>query len=346
METNPRQAKVTMQDVANHVGVSRTTVSFVLNGGTGNGIPEETRDRVHQAVSELGYRPNAGARALASKQTKLYGLITEIVIAPYAANIVRGAEEQAAREGKTLLIASTDGSNDADRRAIETMLEHRVEGLIYATSWHRGVRLPAVAEEVPTVLVHCFDEATKLHSVIPDEAQGGYVATMRLIGAGHDRIGLINLDPVIPAAIGRRAGYVRALEQAGIGLDESLVINEDGEADQGYRAAVALLDGSRPPTAIFCATDRMAMGAYDAIKERGLRIGDDISVVGFDNQEVIANYLRPSLTTVALPFQQMGATGVAMLAKLAANRDLAPLQRIVECPLVERTSVRLPVAAS
>ena len=242
METNPRQAKVTMQDVANHVGVSRTTVSFVLNGGTGNGIPEETRDRVHQAVSELGYRPNAGARALASKQTKLYGLITEIVIAPYAANIVRGAEEQAAREGKTLLIASTDGSSDADRRAIETMLEHRVEGLIYATSWHRGVRLPAVAEEVPTVLVHCFDEATKLHSVIPDEAQGGYVATMRLIGAGHDRIGLINLDPVIPAAIGRRAGYVRALEQAGIGLDESLVINEDGEADQGYRAAVALLD--------------------------------------------------------------------------------------------------------
>jgi LacI family transcriptional regulator len=225
------------------------------------------------------------------------------------------------------------------------MLEHRVEGLIYATSWHRGVRLPAVAEEVPTVLVHCFDEANKLHSVIPDEAQGGYVATMRLIRAGHDRIGFINLDPVIPAAIGRRAGYVRALDQAGIGLDESLVINEDGEADQGYRAAVALLDGTRPPTAIFCATDRMAMGAYDAIKERGLRIGDDISVVGFDNQEIIANYLRPSLTTVALPFQQMGATGVSMLAKLAANRDLEPLQRVVECPLVERTSVRLPVAA-
>jgi LacI family transcriptional regulator len=87
------------------------------------------------------------------------------------------------------------------------------------------------------------------------------------------------------------------------------------------------------------------MGAYDAIKERGLRIGDDISVVGFDNQVIIANYLRPSLTTVALPFQQMGATGVSMLAKLAANRDLEPLQRVVECPLVERTSVRLPVAA-
>lgn len=345
METNPRQAKVTMQDVANHVGVSRTTVSFVLNGETGNGIPQETRDRVHRAVTELGYRPNAGARALASKQTKLYGLITEIVIAPYAATIVRGAEEHAAREGKTLLIASTDGSSDADRRALETMLEHRVEGLIYATSWHRGVRLPAVAEEVPTVLVHCFDEAAQLHSVIPDEAQGGYVATRRLIGAGHDRIGLINLDPVIPAAVGRRAGYVRALEQAGIGLDESLVINEDGEADQGYRAAAALLDGTRPPTAIFCATDRMAMGAYDAIKERGLRIGEDISVVGFDNQEIIANYLRPSLTTVALPFQQMGATGVAMLAKLAANRDLTPLQHVVECPLVERASVRLPFPA-
>jgi len=346
MKTNSRQAKVTMQDVANHVGVSRTTVSFVLNGGTGNGIPQETRDRVHRAVTELGYRPNAGARALAAKQTKLYGLITEIVTAPYAANIVRGAQEQAARAGKTLLIASTDGSSEADRQAIETMLEHRIEGLIYATSWHRGVRLPAVADEVPTVLVHCFDEAANLHSVIPDETQGGYAATMRLIGAGHDRIGLINLDPVTPAAIGRRTGYIRALEQAGLGLDEKLVINEDGEADQGYRAAATLLDGARPPTAIFCATDRMAMGAYDAIKERGLRIGGDISVVGFDNQEIIANYLRPSLTTIALPFRQMGSTGVALLAKLAANRNLAPLQHIVECPLVERTSVRPTVLTS
>ncbi|MFB0833644.1 LacI family DNA-binding transcriptional regulator [Arthrobacter halodurans] len=346
MTANPRQDKVTMQDVANHVGVSRTTVSFVLNGGTGNGIPQETRARVHQAVTELGYRPNAGARALASQQTKLYGLITEIVTAPYAADIVRGAEEQAAREGKTLLIASTDGSSDTDRQAIETMLEHRVEGLVYATNWHREVRLPAIATEVPTVLVHCFDESARFHSVIPDETQGGYAATARLIEAGHDRIGLINLDPAIPAAIGRRAGYVRALEQAGLVLDERLVINEDGEADQGYRAAVSLLDAAEPPTAIFCATDRMAMGAYDAIKERGLRIGDDVSVVGFDNQEIIANYLRPSLTTVALPFRQMGAAGVALLAQLAANRSMAPLQHIVECPLVERTSVRLPVRAS
>ena len=199
---------------------------------------------------------------------------------------------------------------------------------------------------MPTVLVHCFDEAATLHSVIPDEAQGGYAATMRLIGAGHYRIGLINLDPVIPAAIGRRAGYIRALDQAGMGLDEKLIINEDGEADQGFRAASSLLDSAVPPTAIFCATDRMAMGAYDAIKERGFRIGEDISVVGFDNQEVIASYLRPSLKTVALPFRQMGATGVALLAKLAANRDLTPLQHIVECPLVERTSVRLPLLTS
>ncbi len=110
-------------------------------------------------------------------------------------------------------------------------------------------------------------------------------------------------------------------------------------ADLGYDAASALLDLADPPTALFCGNDRMAMGAYDAIKERGLRIPDDIAVVGFDNQELIAAYLRPGLTTVALPFQEMGARGVQLLAETAASDDARPVRVTADCPLIERSSV-------
>jgi LacI family transcriptional regulator len=338
----PLRAKVTMLDVANHAKVSRTTVSFVLSGNTDAGISDETRLRVQNAVSVLGYRPNASARALASKESKLYGLITEIVTGPYAMDIVRGAQEQAAQEGRMLLIASTDGTDKSERKAIEMMLEHRVAGLIYATAWHRGVHLPDTISEVPAVLVHCFDQNGKLPSITPDEKAGGHTAAMRLIDAGHRRIGMINLDPTIPAAIGRREGYILALTQSGISLDESLIITAGGEADQGYRAAVTLLNDANPPTAIFCATDRMAMGAYDAIKERGLIIGEDISVIGFDNQELISNYLRPSLTTVALPFREMAAFGVRSLAEIASGNNGLARETLVGCSLIERSSVGVP----
>ena len=343
-----RARGVTMNDVAHYAGVSRTTVSFVLNNRSTANISEETRKRIIEAVQELGYRPNAGARALASQRSDWYGLVTEIVTAPFAVNVIKGAQDQAWLDRRFLLIAPSDqadavgpnkGMEDA---AIEKLLEQRVEGLLYAATFHRGVHVPESAHEVPTVLINCFDADGKLPSIVPDERAGGRVAVERLLLAGHRRIGVINLDPNIPAAVGRLEGARDALAGAGLEMDPELVVSGYATADGGYEAACEILDrypeGQRP-TALFCLNDRMAMGAYDAIKERGLTIPGDIAVIGFDNQELIAAYLRPKLTTVALPFEKMGALGVQTLAALTAGQPITADQQLVDCPLLERSSV-------
>ncbi|WP_314323660.1 LacI family DNA-binding transcriptional regulator [Paenarthrobacter ilicis] len=344
-----RQRGVTMNDVAKHAGVSRTAVSFVLSNRENASISEETRARINHAVQELGYRPNAGARALASQRSDWYGIVTEIVTAPFAVDIIKGAQDQAWLDRKFLLIAPSDqadavGPNKGlEDAATEKLLEQRVEGLLYAATFHRAVHVPASANEVPTVLINCFDADGKLPSIVPDERAGGRIAVERLLRAGHRRIGIINLDPNIPAAVGRLQGARDALEASGLTLDPELVVSGNATADGGYEAACRILDrypaGAGRPTALFCLNDRMAMGAYDAIKERGLTIPADIAVIGFDNQELIAAYLRPKLTTVALPFEKMGALGVQTLAALTAGQPILADQQLVDCPLLERSSV-------
>ena len=343
-----RQRGVTMNDVAKHAGVSRTAVSFVLSNRENASISAETRIRINDAVQELGYRPNAGARALASQRSDWYGIVTEIVTAPFAVDIIKGAQDQAWLDRRFLLIAPSDqadatGPNQGmEDAAVEKLLEQRVEGLLYAATYHRGVHVPQRAREGPTVLINCFDIDGKLPSIVPDERAGGRVAVERLLRAGHTRIGVINLDPDIPAALGRLEGAREALTQAGLDLDPELVVPGHATADGGYAAACEILDRypeKDRPTALLCLKDRMAMGAYDAIKERGLTIPGDIAVIGFDNQELIAAYLRPKLTTVALPFEKMGALGVRTLAALTAGQPIIADQQLVDCPLLERSSV-------
>lgn len=341
----PARNRVTMSDVARAAGVSRTTVSFVLNDGEHAGnVSEATKIRVREAAGELGYRPDALARALAAQSTDWYGLVTEIVTSPFANHLIRGAQDEAWRQRRFLLIASAgDGEAKArlafEERAVEKLLEQRVGGVLYAATWHREVTVPDLLRELPTVLVNCFDARGELPCIVPDEVSGGRHATECLIRAGHERIGYINLDPTIPAAIGRLQGWRDAHTAAGLTPHEDLIVDGDATADGGYQAARLLLDRSAPPTAIFCANDRMAMGAYDAIKERGLRIPHDIAVVGFDNQEVISGYLRPRLTTVALPFEEMGALGVRTLDAITSGQSTIAMRHMVDCPLLERCSV-------
>jgi len=328
-----------MADVARAAGVSRTSVSFVLNDRTDVMIPDATRDRIHEAAAALGYRRNAAAQALAKQSTGWFGLVTEIVTAPFAVDVIRGAQERAWADERFLLIAPSDDEPRMETRAIEKLLEQRVEGIIIAATWHRGIDVPDNARDVPCVLVNCFDKSGVLPSVVPDEVGGGRSAARVLLDAGHRRIGHITLRPGIPAQVGRLQGFRAELAEAGIALPDELVRHGDDNADSGYSAAHELLDLAEPPTAIFCGNDRMAMGAYDAVKERGLRISEDISIVGFDDQEILAAHMRPDLTTVALPFAEMGAAGVSMLTALTAGRPIDELHLEIDCPLHLRSSV-------
>ncbi|MFT4235014.1 MAG: LacI family DNA-binding transcriptional regulator [Microbacterium sp.] len=329
---------VTMADVAERAGVSRASVSFVLNGRDVP-ITEATRERILAAASELGFRPNAAARALARQRSGWFGLVTEIVTSPFAVEIIRGAQKRAWQDEQFLLIAPSDDEVTMESAAVERLLEQRVEGIIIAATWHRAVRVPDNVHSVPCVLVNCFDADGVLPSVVPDEVGGGRAAATVLIEAGHRRVGHITVETGIPAQVGRLEGFSAELAAAGAPLDDALVIAGDGTAESGYLGACRLLDVAEPPTAIFCGNDRMAMGAYDAAKERGLDIPRDLSIVGFDDQEILAAYLRPGLTTVALPFEEMGARGVSMLASLTAGRPIDDLRTVIDCPLHLRSSV-------
>jgi LacI family transcriptional regulator len=234
-----------------------------------------------------------------------------------------------------------DTGNDLSmaEAAIEMMLERRVEAIIYAAMYHRAVQVPDNLREAPAVLLDCYCEDGSLPSVVPDEVTGGYEATESLLRKGHRRIGLINAGRVIPAAVGRLEGYRRALAAYDVPFDSSLVRSGNTMADSGYRHTLDLMRLSHPPTAIFCGTDRTAMGAYQALAELRLSIPGDVAVRGFDDEAIIAPYLRPALSTTALPHYEMGQWAVEYLIKQRSGiADPQPVQYKIHCPLVERES--------
>ena len=343
MAQNAKHAKrkaPSMYDVGRVAGVSQTTVSFIVNNVPNVNIPQETRDRVWAAVEELGWRPNAMARGLSLQRSHTIGLISdEIVTSSHAGKIIQGAQDAAWAYTKMLLVINTDSNPDIERVAVEMMLERQVEGLIYATMYHRSVTLPAALRQVPTVLLDCYVEDRSLPSVVPDEVQGGRTATQALLQKGHRRIGFINNVDPISATFGRLEGYKQALASYGVPFDPSLVCGGRGVAEEGYRCAVELMQFPERPTALFCFNDTMAMGAYDAIKQLGLSIPDDVAIVGFDNLEVIAAHLRPQLTTIELPHYAMGQWAVQYLFDHADGSHLDSIQQTIACPLIERASI-------
>jgi LacI family transcriptional regulator len=327
---------VTMRDVAEAAGVSVATVSHVVNDKQGARIGEAARERVRRAIEELGYRPNALAKNLVSGTSKFIGLVADaIATTPFAGQIIHGAQDEAWKLGYVLLVANTEGNREAEDEAIAMMLEHQVRGILYSTWYHRAAEIPPALLETDVVLVDCFSESGEAPAVVPDEVQGGRTATDLLVAAGHHRIAFINTTTPSPAHEGRLRGYREALEAAGIPFDESLVFDARPEQEGGYDTAAPIVD--RGATAVFCHNDRVAMGLYDGLRERGLSIPSDVAVVGFDNQEVIAAHLRPPLTTVALPHYELGAAGVRMLLGLEAAPEGGRLE--VACPPVVRSSI-------
>lgn len=325
---------VTMRDVAREAGVSVSTVSHVVNN-TDARIGQDARERVLRAIDELGYRPNAMAKNLVKGSSRFIGLVADAIAStPFAGRIIHGAQEEAWQHGHVLLVANTEGNTAAEASAISMMLEHKVRGILYSTWYHREVEVPAGLAAPDTVLVNCFSAQADVRAVVPDESGGGHDATRMLLDQGHRHVAFLNTLAPSPAREGRLLGYRRALAEAGIAYDPGLVFEVRPEQEGGFAAVPALLRS--PATAVFCHNDRVAMGLYDGLRDRGLRVPDDLSVVGFDNQEVIAAHMRPPLSTVALPHEELGRRGVRVLLGLEAA-EAGPIA--VNCPPVHRRSI-------
>ena len=341
MDEHPR-----ITDVAARAGVSPSTVSVVLNAVTGARVTEDTRRRVVEAAELLGYTPNPLARGLRTRRSQTIGFVSdEVASTPYAGRMIQGAVDAAWRAGMLLILVETGGDVQLEQHAIRTLLHRQVDGIVYASFYHRVVEVPQLRRRLPLVLANARPATGSVAYVVPDEAGGATAAMTELLEHGHRRIGFVTERGDIPGAEGRLRGYRGALARYGIPFDPALALRATAGTSGGHWAVSRLLDLPTPPTGVFCFNDQMAMGAYQAAAERGLRVPEDLSVVGYDDLELIAASLSPGLTTVALPHYEMGEWAVeTMLGAIedATATNDQPRQKLMPCPLVRRDSVGPP----
>ena len=327
-----------MTDVAKAAGVSQSTVSMVLNQMSGARLSAATRARVNDAAAALGYRlPRpalvaAPVLAAAPSRPVIGYLVDEISTSPHPVVSVDGARDAAWEQGCVLQIAVWRGNAEQEAAAIAALrAQPALLGIVYSTIFTRAVTLPEALQGLPTVLLNCHDDRSRAPTVVPGEVAGGHAATDRLIAAGHQRIGFVNGEPWMEAAQDRFKGYRRALATADLPFDATLVRDGDWMSGTGYEATLSLMAGPRPPTAIFCANDLMALGALEALKALGKRVPEDVALIGYDDQE-ISRHTHPPLTTMVLPNYEMGR---ASSASTAARRSLLKN----DCPQIGRAHV-------
>ncbi|KFE36276.1 LacI family DNA-binding transcriptional regulator [Thioclava atlantica] len=325
----------TIYDVAKVAGVSPKTVSRVINGDAPVG--ETTREKVEAAIAQLGYIPSNAARMMRSNRSGLIGLITGAIsrtpelVEPKGLPdlfIVQGIQQVIASRDLTLMIADTGGRVEKVPSLIRTFQQHRVEGLIYVADHHKKVAFEAATQDCPLVLANCYDGAGT-PAVLPDDRTCQRALVERLIAHGHRRIAYLTLDRVMDATALRIEGYREALEAAGIPFDPDLVgkgyeLAEDAEHRCLDGALDRLLQLPERPTVICCGNDEMAMRLYGLLRTRGIRVPEEISVAGFDNYRAIAETLFPSLSTVELPYAEMGRRAAELLLSLIAKETPRP----------------------
>lgn len=334
MARNPTAA-----DVAREAGVSRSAVSMVLNNNADGNVSPTAQQRIREAVQRLGYVPNAVAVALQSQRTNTIGVITdEIVTSPFAGRIISGAGSVARPAGYVLTVADTEGVPGRDLELAEALIHRHVDGLVYATGGLVELDPPEPLLHRPAVLANCYDPQERLAAVIPDEVTGMRRATEHVLGLGHRRIALLTGTSDSPATPLRRQGFEAACEEFGReGL--RLTVEPTGwEIQDGYRAAQRLLALPEPPTAVLASNDRTATGVLLCAAASGLRVPEDLSLVGVDDQQSVADQLVPALTTVALPHLRIGARAVELLLEQLHGVEVPPAVERIDCPLIVRAS--------
>jgi len=335
------QRRATMADVARAAGVSGTTVSFVLNENSGQVISLETRQRVLDAVETLGYRRNYLARSLRTSHTATVGFVTdEIAIEPYAGATILGAHEAALAQGSLLVVVNAGRDIRTLRRSIDELLHRHVDSVILAILGTRRITVPDNTKSVPTVLLNGYVMGGLLPAVLPDETTGGRTAADMLFDVGHRSVAFLTGPTASWATRARLTGFRRAVAAHGLSLDDQTILHGDYRIDSGYDLTQLLIAHGRLPSAILCGNDRMATGVYLALSEAGARVPDDVSVVGYDDQPQLADSLHPALSTVRIPYYQMGRWAAEQL--LAGDVQMLPPRTYLRCPPVPRSSVSPP----
>lgn len=335
----PSAERPTMADVGRQAGVSITTVSLVLSGQHSR-ISEATKARVLKAVEDLNYRPNKAAQGLRLGQTRTIGFVTdEILTQPFSGNIAAGLSAVAWEQQSLLLTVNATMNTGRLRAAVEDLIDRQVDALVFAAMGSREVDFPETPPNLPVLLINAYDRRGRIPSIMPNEEEGGRSAIEHALDLGHERFVFLAGRENAWATKMRVRGYRDGLEIGGLRPADNPIFYGDYRIGSGYDLAVRAMQRRPRPTTLLCGNDQMAIGAYIALARMGVRIPEQVSIVGYDDEPIAAD-LSPSLTTVRIPFYEMG--------RVAATHALAGTvseigQMLMSCPIVPRASTNRPL---
>jgi len=331
--------RITAADVARHAGVSQPTVSLVLSKHPHARVAKATRERILQAAQELGYRPNRLAQGLVHRRSFALGLLVPGFGNPVNANIVSGAERVAADEGYAVLLSEIDESNAA--RHVHTLIDRQVDGVIIA-----GIAADTLPQQelsrLNVVLINQPSPANRYSTVAGDSLAAGSLAAEHLLELEHERIAFIGPHTPLPAFRLRERGFVTRLRAAGVVPRSEYWQRADATVAGGQSAMRRLLELPEPPTAVFCVTDVIALGAHKAASKAGIRLGGDLSLLGCDDIEM-NTLVSPELSSIRTPQRELGALAVRQLIQQLHREDAQPTTHILPVKLIKRgTTKRKP----
>ncbi len=336
-----RSAPPTIQDVANDAGVSPATVSRVLNNYPY--IREAVRRHVLDVIARLGYEPNRVAQRLRATHSRVIGIVVTDITNPFFNTIMASIESFFFDQGFSVLMSNTNANPQKELEYLSMMENEGVAGLIIAPSSENVDSVARLAEEgMPVVVIDRRMTNARVDTVLADNVTGARVAVEHLIALGHTRIGHIGGRMPLTSGRERYEGYLQAMQDHGLPVQEAWLRFGDHKHESGYARALELLDESDPPTAWFIANNMMTLGALNALHDRGKHIPEDIAVVGFDDMPWAVS-LNPPLTVVAQPTLEIGSRAANLLLERINQPDLPPRTETLETTLIVRASCGAPV---
>ena len=342
MNDNNHQKMNSIKDVAQAAGVSITTVSRVMNKS--GYVSEASRKRVLQAIEELQYKPSSVARSMVTKKSGLLGIIVPHINSPFLASFVAGVEKEAGKKGYSMMSCYSDEELEKERSYLQLMVERRVDGLIVmpvGADYHHFLQF---YKQTPIVFaVRNFSENSEISSVVTDDFQASYRIVTHMIQKGHRRIAIIAGNTGVSTAVNRYNGFLAAMRDADIPVDPNLIAYSDYSVENSRLATLALLETQRP-TAIYASNNLMCVGVLAALKEKGLRMPEDMSLASFDGFEnSFAAWLTPGITDNIHPSVSMGEKTVSILCEqidaIRAKGTITPSLTIIPSKFMDRGSV-------
>lgn len=331
-----KQAKITIADIAKRVGVSKTTVSRVLNDKPY--VEAVTKQKILDVIEETGFTRQHSAISLAGGRTNIIGLLVPSLSNPYSLTVIQGVADKISNENFDLMLYTTGLSEQTQKRFFRRLSKNVVDGLVVllpreSTDLEREL----FSSDLPIVLIDHRGINSHVPTIAATNEKGGYDATNYLISLGHRAIGFITGVLDFGCSLERLEGYKVALKKHGIAFTNNYVIPGDFTESSGYTSAKALMNQVAPPTAIFCSNDDMAIGAMRAIQDMGLRVPGDVSIIGFDDISK-ASMVYPPLTTIRQPLFKMGETAANLVVDLINGTKINKTCVVLQTELVIRGS--------